>query len=178
LKVLFEYDENKNGENPHLRRTELVALVNTLGRVSHSLDAIQKFRHVVNTGEVGVLDIKGPLRIADNPPTDAKPAAEFQGVHEDSGANVASKGVYDEPDSDDLWEEPELQRQPTLADEFRSEFDLVWRTYKMVLRSWVELPFKIFAILVMEMQRLWNFWLGLPVPGRSWYLHFPGRDEL
>ena len=33
LKVLFEYDELKNGENPPLRRTELVALVNTLDRV-------------------------------------------------------------------------------------------------------------------------------------------------
>ncbi|KAJ9605397.1 endoplasmic oxidoreductin-1 [Cladophialophora chaetospira] len=174
LKVLFEYDENKNGENPHLRRTELVALVNTLGRVSHSLDAIQKFRHVVNTGSLAVLDIHGPLSVADTLPADAKPVAESNEVPKDSGTNAVS----DEPEHENLWDEPEPVKRPSIADEFRSEFDLVWRTYKMVLRSWVELPFKMFAILVMELQRLWNFWLGLPVPDRSWDFHFPGKDEL
>ncbi len=176
LKVLFEYDENKNGENPHLRRTELVALVNTLGRVSHSLDAVQKFRQVVNTGDLGVLNIDGPLPLSQKLSAnhDERMAVDAKHVEEDSSVNTA----HDE-DNYDLWEEPEPKQRPTtLADEFWSEFDLVWRTYKMVLRSWAELPFKMFAIFVMEMQRLWNFWLGLPVPGRSWSLHFPGRDEL
>ncbi|KAG7005859.1 hypothetical protein G7Y79_00017g042410 [Physcia stellaris] len=44
LKVLFEFDEDKNGENPLLRRTELVALVNTLDRVSNSLAALGRLR--------------------------------------------------------------------------------------------------------------------------------------
>lgn len=49
LKVLFEFDENAAaGENPILRRTELVALVNTLDRVSHSLIALDKFRDMWN----------------------------------------------------------------------------------------------------------------------------------
>src|SRR4051812_35403558 len=34
------------------------------------------------------------------------------------------------------------------------------------------------AIIVMELNRLWNFWLGIPVPPRSWDFHFPTRDEL
>lgn len=47
LKVLFEFDESAAaGENPILRRTELVALVNTLDRVSHSLVALDKFREM------------------------------------------------------------------------------------------------------------------------------------
>ncbi|ETI19476.1 hypothetical protein G647_09310 [Cladophialophora carrionii CBS 160.54] len=182
LKVLFEYDETKNGENPHLRRTELVALVNTLGRVSHSLDTIQKFRHAVNTGDMSVLDMAGPLPLSQKlsvdheqrESADASPVAGFDEVIEGSAATAVP-----EPESDDLWEDPETKpRSPTIADEFWAELDLVWRTYKMVLRSWVELPFKFFAILVMELQRLWNYWLGLPVPARSWDFHFPSRDEL
>jgi len=47
LKILFEFDENKDlHENPPLRRTELVALVNTLNRVSHSLQALRGFQRM------------------------------------------------------------------------------------------------------------------------------------
>jgi ERO1-like protein beta len=45
LKILFEFDENADvSENPPLRRTELVALINTLDRVSHSLSVLPKFQ--------------------------------------------------------------------------------------------------------------------------------------
>ncbi|KAF8540916.1 endoplasmic reticulum Oxidoreductin 1-domain-containing protein [Trichophaea hybrida] len=47
LKILFEFDENADvSENPPLRRTELVALVNTLDRVSHALSALPKFQEL------------------------------------------------------------------------------------------------------------------------------------
>jgi ERO1-like protein beta len=52
MKILFEFDETKNGENPLLRRTELVALVNTLDRISHSLASIQKFRALLEIDTV------------------------------------------------------------------------------------------------------------------------------
>ena len=51
LKVLFEYDETKNGENPLLRRTELVSLINTLGRISHSLAAARSFHEALAAGK-------------------------------------------------------------------------------------------------------------------------------
>ena len=47
LKVLFEFDENKGiDENPPLRRTELVALVNTLDKLSTSIMAVGKFQQM------------------------------------------------------------------------------------------------------------------------------------
>jgi ERO1-like protein beta len=47
LKILFEFDENVDpSENPPLRRTELVALINTLDRVSHSLSVLPKFQEM------------------------------------------------------------------------------------------------------------------------------------
>ena len=168
LKILFEYDEKKNGENPHLRRTELVALVNTLGRVSHSLDAIQRFRHAVNTGDNSVLYTDVPSTGSEEPST----------KHEQKPLPP----VEDEDDYEDLDEDPYDKPTPfpekTLSEEFWDEWYLVWRTYFMVLRSWYEIPFKFSAIFVMEMNRLWNFWVGLPVPPRSWEIHFPTRDEL
>jgi len=49
LKVLFEFDETKEfNENPPLRRTELVALINTLDRVSHSLGVIPQFQAMLD----------------------------------------------------------------------------------------------------------------------------------
>lgn len=169
LKILFEFDETKNGENPHLRRTELVALVNTLGRVSHSLDAIQKFRVAVNTGDKSVLNVKGPL------PT----IKEVEEVKDEPQELTQQDQTADLDDlEDDPYEKADPLPARTLAEEFWSELDLVWRAYKLVLRSWVEIPFKFFSIFVMEMNRLWNFWLGLPVPDRSWELRFPSKDEL
>jgi hypothetical protein len=35
-----------------------------------------------------------------------------------------------------------------------------------------------YHIFIMEMNRLWNYWLGLPVPPRSWEIQFPTHREL
>jgi ERO1-like protein beta len=54
LKILFEFDDQTNTDDlPQLRRTELVALFNTLGRVSHSIAAIRKFKAMMNAIENG-----------------------------------------------------------------------------------------------------------------------------
>lgn len=150
LKILFEFDENKNGENPLLRRTELVALVNTFGRVSHSLAAIKEFRAQVTGAQAS--------------------------SSEEASFNDVGDGVED--DVEDFDYESTSQSPFTVKDEFAAEFDLVWRAFKFVIKSWISLPFKIPAIVIMELNRLWAFWLGLPVPPRSWGIHFPARDEL
>lgn len=46
LKVLFEFD-TENGDEFHLRRTELVSLVVTLQRLSHSIWAVEQFRSMI-----------------------------------------------------------------------------------------------------------------------------------
>ena len=50
LKVLFEFDEN-DGDGFHLRRTEVVSLIITLQRLSHSISAIEKFQSMILTAE-------------------------------------------------------------------------------------------------------------------------------
>ena len=214
LKVLFEFDETKNGENPQLRRTELVALINTWGRISHSLDVIGKFRETVNEEEETDEKVeKGnwnkwvEMPTFGNAPTPAgfqnakvtdEPAANHERQAASSPPEFAQDpkpGMINDPaDFDDLDEEdledfntqhlrPQFQSKGIWAD-IKDECDLVWRAYKLVLSSWVELPFKLSGIAVMELNRLWNFWVGLPVPERSWELDWSAgvgelrRDEL
>jgi hypothetical protein len=35
-----------------------------------------------------------------------------------------------------------------------------------------------FKIFIMEMSRLWDFWLGLPMRPRSWEIKYPRREDL
>lgn len=169
LKVLFEFDETKNGENPHLRRTELVALVNTLGRLSHSISAVNKFRVAATTGDESVLGIEGVW-----------PSHAVKRDEDETSEEPASLADLD--DFDGLDDDPYLSNvtipEFTLKEEIYSEFDAVWRAFKHVMNSWISFPFQAAAIAVTEGQRLWNYWLGLPVGPRTWRLHFPGRDEL
>jgi hypothetical protein len=130
LKVLFEFDENKNGENPHLRRTELGALVNTLDRISHSLTAITKFRTALNTGDGTALGIKGPLLEQPKEEDTARPKDDFE-------------------DFEGLENDPYAHPNRTISEEFWEEFDLVWRTFIFVLSSWIGMPFKVYVPLAL-----------------------------
>ena len=167
LKVLFEYDELKNGENPPLRRTELVALVNTLDRVSSSLTALNKMRDLVTETAVSSLP----------EPSEQKPSAKLKDHPEAKGAikpDFSSSDLFDDDE-----EEPIIHPEQTVWEIFRDEWNLVWRTYIYVLKSWVSIPPKMFRIIVIELSRVWSFWLGLPVQERSWEFQWrPQKDEL
>ena len=51
LKVLFEFDP-ENSEEFHLRRTEVVSLIVTLQRLSHSIWAVERFREMILNSNV------------------------------------------------------------------------------------------------------------------------------
>ncbi|ERF74488.1 hypothetical protein EPUS_03926 [Endocarpon pusillum Z07020] len=171
LKVLFEFDETKNGENPHLRRTELVALVNTLARISHSLTAIQHFRAAIKAEDQDKNNNSNNYLIS------TKQTRQDPETQPGRRMFVQQDEFQDFPD-DDFADEDETPAPQSFSQEFWAEIDLVWRAYKYVLSSWISLPFKTWAIMIMEINRLWNYWLGLPVPPRSWDFHLPTRDEL
>lgn len=150
LKVLFEYDETKNGENPPLRRTELVALVNTLDRVSNSLTALGRLQQMMLS--------KQSLPIPENTKSETP--------------------LYDEDEEEISHLYPEDSEEETLWESITAELTLVWRTYLYVLRSWIELPGKIGRIFAIEASRLWAFWLGMPMARREWEVSWPGREDL
>lgn len=55
LKVLFLSEDPDRWESAKFRRSEIIALFNTLGRLSESVDAVQRFRrlHIMLEKEVG-----------------------------------------------------------------------------------------------------------------------------
>jgi hypothetical protein len=137
LKVLFEFDENDSSKDPPLRRTELVALLNTMDRLSHSLSAIKEFRAMIDerdgtTSEAAV----------------STPAADKE--------VLKTKALLEEPDDDPAYEprkktivqnnKPPRRKHTanmTVSEEFMAELDLVYRTFVYVLHSWTQIPGKL-----------------------------------
>ncbi|KAL8838612.1 MAG: hypothetical protein Q9176_005009 [Flavoplaca citrina] len=166
LKVLFEYEEDKNGENPPLRRTELVALVNTLDRVARSLTALGEMRALVLKDEEAT--------------NSASTASDIPLKSPQSKSNPASSGsTFDDFSDEDEHPSPD----PSILKAFKEEFALVFRTLLCVLRSWIDFPFKLMQITILEASRAWNYWLGLPVQPRDYVWEFdlgkgaPGRRD-
>lgn len=145
LKVLFEYDETKNGENPPLRRTELVALINTLGRISHSLAAADSFHEALKAGRDSPLPLQPSASSA--PESDAK-KQEKPRIYRDGLGNYYIEGqedegewVYGRPHPGRLpWEHPPRKPDATAWDDTKAELMVIWDTSVYVFQRWIEIP--------------------------------------
>jgi hypothetical protein len=130
LKVLFEFDETKNGENPPLRRTELVALINTLARVSKSLTAVQSFEKALESGRADSLPVHTTAPKAPKWPGPKSEEQQSQAPDKSSGLDF----YVEEQD------EEGCTVHDNFTDSFWEEWYLVWRTFAYVIRSWVNFP--------------------------------------
>lgn len=180
LKVLFDYDETKDGENPPLRRTELVALINTYARLSNSVAAVRSFRQAVESGDEDLLVIHPDVTASSFP---AKPSGSEKVVryYKDGISNL----YVEEDDEDYGYENEDLPwkrrgNPETISEIFMQEWNMFWGTFAWVLRSWMAIPRLAWQVFLFESNRLWNYWLGLPVPQRQYKIQFPHppRDEL
>lgn len=149
LKVLFEFGNGKPAiaaghEVPLLRRTELVALINLLDKISAALKAVERFRNMM------VDELESPQR-----------------------RQTASSAPIE---LDNLAQPP--YRQNNVGDAFWEELNTVWSAVVFVLHSWTEVPSKLGAALRNEGDRIFAYWIGLPVPGRIWQFRLPTREEL
>ena len=187
LKVLFEYDEEKDGENPPLRRTELVALVNTLARISHSLTALENFRKLTGTNLDGtpIAKVPGSEQTGKNKRQKAPVINENQHASDEAAAEAAAAHDRhnDNDDDDGLDDFEDLNHKlndtkESTWEEITSEIHLVYRAFVYILKSWISLPGLAWNIALMEMERIWNFWLGLPVGERAWEFKVPSREDL
>jgi len=156
LKVLFEFDEKDSSRDPPLRRTELVALLNTMDRLSHSLIAIKEFRRMIDERD-GVKS--------------ASPVKEAEAVK--------TKLLLEEEEDDGYPDFTRSNREGlTVMEEFWEELSLVTRAFIYVFKSWLEFPGLLLKIVIVESSRLWDYWLGLPMRPRSWEVRWPRKDEL
>ena len=150
LKILFEFDEQDQRQNPPLRRTELVALMNTLDKISHSLKAVREFQAMLDPDDQTVLPNPGQLRDED-----------------------VLKDEYDDKSDEDQEDEEE-----GIMDAIKQEFTVIWRTTRFVLRKWYETPRVLSRIIILELARIYEFWMGLEVHERSWHFRKPSKDEI
>ncbi|MCJ1313041.1 endoplasmic oxidoreductin-1 [Agyrium rufum] len=169
LKVLFEFDEGSR-QPEMLKRTELVALVNTLARISASLSALEAFRDS-NLNEQLSREAK-----------DAS-AAEKERIFMQKSPKTEIKHVQysdEEVDDEEDWRTMYNRqvREQTVKDSTLAELDLVWRTFKWVMHSWLELPGKVWSISLFEINRFWQFWIGHQVQPRGYGMTYPTHDEI
>ena len=125
LKVLFEFDESPKTSKaitpPPLRRTELVALVNTLDRISASITALGKFRHIV----------------------ESRPDASlYRPLSEAERERWLYDGLPEDDEADDEMGSAAREQQPeqSIRDAVLEEWLLVWKTFRFVIRQWISIP--------------------------------------
>ncbi|WEW58424.1 endoplasmic oxidoreductin-1 [Emydomyces testavorans] len=130
LKVLFEFDGTESKSDLLLRRTELVALVNTLGRVSHSVSAIQKFEEALEsaTHELPAHSIV--------PPVSRQPGTG----HRIKATNSMDKKISEDENDDNHNQWRPQKGGESVTDALWEEWRLVWRAYIYVIRSWANFP--------------------------------------
>ncbi|KAG9566115.1 endoplasmic oxidoreductin, partial [Aureobasidium melanogenum] len=158
LKILFEF--NNDQPAPALKRIELVAFFNTLDKVSNAIKALGNFQRML-AEEKGI------------------PAPEVIAEKKQEQQLLQEITDEDELDDDDAWEQPKPKRKPlTEWEKAKAEIYLVWQVTKYVLKSWMEIPQTIFIILITELSRLWQRWLGLEITPRAWEFRLPTIDEL
>ncbi|KAI1392722.1 endoplasmic oxidoreductin [Hypoxylon trugodes] len=173
LKVLFEFD-NDSEDIPVLKRTELVALFNTYARLSSSMKAIVGFRGMVEAEEKSNKNIipdraKKPHAVGISTTNAAKTAeAEAESEEDDE---------WDE-EEDDLPPKRERKKPETFGEVFDQEFGRIMKVFKIVLKSWISFPKTFYYILLSELNRLWQYYIGLPVTPRTWTFQRPSLDEL
>ena len=132
MKVLFEY-ENNAVEIPMLKRTELVALFNTLARISDSLNAIHEFRLMVEAAETEEESVGHHHVVPDRA---KKPHHVIPGQPYKS---AASDG-FDEFGKEEHLTDQTKHEDESIGDAFWEEFDLIWKVLKYVLKSWFMFP--------------------------------------
>jgi len=130
LKILFEFD-NDSRDVPALKRTELVSLFNTYARLSSSLDAIQKFRAMVEEEARSAAELDKP--VPPIPEYAKKPRHQVVPPEPEPSTRPAGGDT-------DLPEDEDEDYEPTFKEVLHEEVGRVFTAYKMVIRGWIALP--------------------------------------
>ncbi|KFY86484.1 hypothetical protein V500_07592 [Pseudogymnoascus sp. VKM F-4518 (FW-2643)] len=192
LKVLFEFDNPHALEGdlqvaPQLKRTELVALFNTLARISSSLDAVSKFRdqvdaedgasrnekgekyHVITDRErLGRQQVPGKSYKYTSEMTEKerREMAEDEDEDEDIHKVIGDERTRRNTDEESVWEA------------ICNESWLIYRIVIYIFKQWIGFPKVAYNIITNELSRLWYNYIGLPIPMRTWgWKRVPSPEE-
>ena len=192
LKVLFEFGNGEAGdEKPLLRRTELVALVNTLDKISSALKHIEYFREMIAAEEsdskpktVSSSKKSSPSTVPKPPVKEAEKKKSSQSPPQIKKSDPSLNELDDDFDDleTDAFASPPTTKPPkkpvTVMGALRQESALIWHSVKFVCRAYIVFPKRAAEIFYSEALRLYAKWLGIPPPDRIWEYRAPGKDEL
>ncbi|EMG49616.1 ERO1 Endoplasmic reticulum oxidoreductin-1 [Candida maltosa Xu316] len=171
LKILFE-DDNYDNHNLKFRRIEIVALINTLDRLSKSISAINNFKtmylkHLKDVAD-GLAQPGDYDSIQDNKaggfafpfvsPLPKKAATSTEKQEEDSKRTTQK--------SENLSIEDIAKIKPedrTFVQEFQLAFAEVWEALKFVLGSYKQFPALMSKLTLVQMNQWWNRLIGKPI---------------
>ncbi|KAK6860093.1 endoplasmic oxidoreductin [Apiospora arundinis] len=153
LKVLFEFD-NESEEVPVLKRTELVALFNTYSRLSNSMAHVRYFRGLLDGEKKEKSAVPDRAKMPHAVGTGTGPVEPLEPEEDEWAGSDESRD-----------EEP---KEESIVDTFREEFGNVMTAVKFVLRGWISFPKNLYYIALEEANRLWEYYVGLPVTPRVW----------
>jgi hypothetical protein len=184
LKILFE-DDNLDNHNLKFRRIEIVALVNTLDRLSKSITHINEFKtrylqHLQDVAEgraqPGVYDkiqennnpgsFAFPF-ISQLPQKKAAPPQPPKSEPPKSQPKVEKKKEEQPKRSGTQLTAEEIGKlkpsQRTFAQEFKLAFVEVWEALKFVLSSYKQFPALLGKITLVQLNEWWGQLIGKPV---------------
>lgn len=140
LKILFEFDEHDQSDNPPLRRTELVALMNTLDKIAHSLQAVRQFHAML------------------------EPDHMASAVHRPNPSASPRTNLFDDAGETDDGEEVReyVPREHTVSDDIYEGVMDVYVALMYVIEGWANIPTLFARTLTIGGHYLWNLWLGIP----------------
>ena len=145
LKVLFEFDpEDVEGKNEdfHLRRTEVVSLIVTLQRLSHSIWAVGQFKEMISGGSMLSCPLAPSLPTHENHPV----------------FSLSQKLVQ-------YWESVKFV---SLGQAFEEEVGEISKALQFVLKSYVFLPVNLWRTGIVFMANVWDkYVVGRTVIGKS-----------
>ncbi|CAN3363704.1 endoplasmic oxidoreductin-1 [Diutina catenulata] len=158
LKVLFDGD---HPDGLAFRRIEVVALINTLDRLSKSLDAINNFKEMY---EQHVEDVaKGKAKKGEYEREGHTFAFPF-GQKQTRQTASAESEVKPEPVKVKKTLPPgETGFFSDLKLEFDRAFEEVWATFKFIMRAYYNFPRWCFNQAVVLTSTLWDFYIGKTV---------------
>ncbi|KAK2048266.1 endoplasmic oxidoreductin-1 [Colletotrichum somersetense] len=173
LKVLFEFD-NASEDIPVLKRTELVALFNTYARLSSSIDAINKFRAMVDSEEALAAASAAAPEFPEFTP-EGIPDRATKPHHVVTSPKIEPEKKDNPPDE---YSEEAPRREETFMDELELEIRRVSKAFKFVISRWLAFPKTFVNVIVVELVRFYQFFVGLPLIERNWSFERPNLDEL
>ncbi|KAH6657781.1 endoplasmic reticulum Oxidoreductin 1-domain-containing protein [Truncatella angustata] len=175
LKVLFEFD-NDSGEVPLLKRTELVALFNLYARLSSSVNAITKFRAMLEDEAVAGAPVQ-EQKTETVPDRAKKPHAIGLGQSKAASQQQASTETSTKAASEDEWAGYVPTPKGAVGNSL-AELASVWRVFKYIMTSFVYLPRFTWHAFLYEADRVYRSYIGMYVPPREPYFSWPDVNEI